>query len=88
MIDKINNNQIQDILEIATSKQPHSPTTSKVDADVSLQTDYASLLEKAIQNQQTDTISIQQAEKLLISGNLESPENILAAAENIIMFGI
>ncbi len=89
MIEKIDANQIPDILEKSPSKQSDSvktPTNDGVDA--SLQVNYASLIEKANQTSQTDSMAVQRAEELLLSGQLESPENIRAAAEDIIKFGI
>ena len=89
MIEKIDANQIPDILGKSSSKQPDSaktPTNNGVDA--SLQVNYASLIEKAKQSSQTDSKAVQRAEELLLSGQLESPENIRAAAEDIIAFGI
>ena len=89
MIEKIDPNQIRDILEKPSSKQPDcdkTPPSNEVDA--SLQADYASLIEKAMQAPGADAEVVQQAQELLLSGQLESSENIRAAAENIIKFGI
>ena len=89
MIEKINSNRIQDLLGKSLSEQPGSTgAASNNDADVSLQVDYASFIDKAAQIQQTDTKAVQRAQELLLSGQLESPENIQAAAENIVDFGI
>ncbi|GAH66029.1 unnamed protein product, partial [marine sediment metagenome] len=63
-----------------------TPTNNGVDA--SLQVNYASLIEKAKQTSQTDSKTVQLAQELLLSGQLESPENIRAAAEDIVKFGI
>ncbi|MHC4570556.1 MAG: hypothetical protein ACYS0C_00570 [Planctomycetota bacterium] len=86
---KIDTNQIQEILEKLSSRQPNSakPLTNN-DADASLQANFSSLIDEASQPTQTDTKAVQQAQKLLLSGQLETPENIRAAAENIIKFGI
>jgi hypothetical protein len=89
MIEKIDANQIPDILGKSSSKQPGSaktPPNNEVDA--SLQVNYASLIEKAKQTSQTDPKAVQRAQELLSSGQLESPEKIRAAAEDIVMFGI
>ena len=89
MIEKIDTNQIQELLGKSSSKQT-DPAKAFPDngADVSLQVDYASFINKAIQTPQTDTNAVQRAQELLLSGQLESPENIQAAAENIAEFGI
>lgn len=89
MIDKIDNNQIQDFWEKPSSVQPNSvENLPNDDADASLQVDYASLIDKAVHIQQTDAEAVQRAQELLSTGQLESPENIQAAAENIVEFGI
>jgi hypothetical protein len=86
---KIDTNGIQDFLENSPSKQLNSARAlSNSDTDASLWVDYASLIDKAMQIQHTDTDAVQQAQELLLSGQLEAPENVQAAAENIIRFGI
>jgi len=55
---------------------------------VDVQVDYGSLIEKAMQEPQTDAQIVQKARYLLMSGELESPERIRKAAENIVEFGI
>jgi hypothetical protein len=89
MIEKIDTNQIQELPGKSSPKQP-DPARAFTDngADVSLQVDYASFINKATQIPQTDTNAVQRAQELLLSGRLESPENIQAAAENIAEFGI
>lgn len=89
MIEKIDANQIPDILKKSPSKQPDSAKTPPNNGvDASLQVNYASLIEKANQTSQTDSEAVQRAQELLLSGQLESPENTRAAAEDIITFGI
>lgn len=89
MIEKIDNNQISDILNESSPKKPTPPKASTdTEADASLQVNYDSLIEKAKEIPQEDTTAVQQAQQLLMSDQLESPENIREAAENIIEFGI
>jgi len=89
MIEKVDGNQIQDILAKSSLNQPDSAKSlTNSDTDASLQLDNASLIEKAIQLILTDEKTVEQAEKLLSSGRLDSPQNIQQAAENIINFGI
>lgn len=89
MIEKINNNQIPDILKESSAKQPDSSGVSiNSEADASLQVSYDSLIEKAKQTPPEDANAVQHAKEILLSGQLESPENIRAAAENIVKFGI
>ncbi len=89
MIEKINNNQVPDILKESSSRQPE-PSGDPVDnqVDASLQVTYDSLIEKAKEMPAEDTDAVERARRLLLSGRLESPENIRAAAENIAEFGI
>lgn len=89
MIEKIDPNQIQGFLEKSSSRQPDSANAiPDKDVDISLQVDYAPLINKAMQIPQADAQAVQRAQELLLSGRLESPENIRAAAENIISFGV
>jgi hypothetical protein len=89
MINKINNNQIQNIQDKSLAKQyPEPAKTAPNNADISLQVDHVSLMEKALQVPQDDTTAVEKAKKLLESGELENIENIRTAAENIIKFGI
>ena len=67
---------------------PSEAVPNKNEEDVSLQVDYAPLIDKAMQTPQPDDTAVQQAKQLLLSGRLDTPENIRAAAENIIMFGV
>ena len=89
MIEKINNNQVPDILKESSSRQPE-PSGDPVDnqVDASLQVTYDSLIEKAKELPPQDADAVERARRLLLSGELESPENIRAAAENIAKFGI
>ena len=87
MIEEINNGQIQ-----AAGEKPLSNTSNQAksvpenDADLSLQVNYASLINSAAQTE--DNNSVQQARQLLLSGQLVTLENIQEAAENIINLGI
>jgi hypothetical protein len=89
MIEKINNNNINDFVEKPPPNQPNpAGHLAGKDDDVRVQVDCASLIEKAMQPPQTDADAVQQARELLLSGQLETPENIRQAAENIIKFGV
>jgi len=89
MIEKVDTNQIHNLLEKPSSRMPGStPAHAGDDADVSVQVDYASFIDTALQTPKTDSQAVEKARQLLLSGQLESPENIKQAAENIITFGI
>jgi len=89
MINKIDARQIQDVLARSASKQTSSAKSlTDSGVDISLQINYASLVDKAMLSQRTDAEVVQHARELLQSGLLESPENVRAAAENIVKFGV
>jgi hypothetical protein len=89
MIDKIGSND-QPLIESGSSTgQPNPPGALQGnDVDVSIQVNYASLVDKAMQPPKTDDKLIQQARELLLSGKLESEDIIEGAAENIFKYGI
>lgn len=88
-MEKIDTNQIPDFWEKSLPRQsePAKAVPNNNKADASLQVDYASLLEKAKNVPEADAKAVLRAQELLLSGQLESSENIRAAAENIIKFG-
>lgn len=89
MIDKIDANQIGEILEKSAAQLPDPNNIRTSDTtDASLQADFASLIENAAQPPQTDANDVQRARELLESGQLDTPQNIIAAAQNIAEYGI
>ncbi len=88
MIEKININR--PLIEPGSpSGQPNSSgALPGNDMDVDVQVDYGSLIEKAMQEPQTDAQTVQKARDLLLSGELDSPERVRKAAKNIVEFGI
>jgi len=89
MIDKIDANQIRETLEKSAAQLP-DPNSSPVNnrTDASLQADFASLVENAGQPPQTNAQTVQRARELLASGQLDTPQNIRAAAQDIVDYGI
>ena len=88
MINKIDNNQ-RLIEPGAASGQANQPRPlPRSGDDVSVQVDYASLIEQALQGPQDEALVIQKARDLLLSGELESPRNIREAAQNILDLGV
>jgi hypothetical protein len=88
MIPEINANQ-RLIESGASSTQSNSAgALPDNDADVSVQVDYASLIEEAIQTPEADTQAVRRARELLLSGELESSIYAFEAAGNIATFGI
>ncbi len=89
MIEKIDNSKIQETLEKASPRQPGPmKSVQKDNADVSVQVNYASLIEQATKPLQTDAEVISQVKKLLTSGQLLSSEKVQEAAKNIVSCGI
>ncbi|RKY24910.1 MAG: hypothetical protein DRP62_02625 [Planctomycetota bacterium] len=88
-MEKIDTNQIPDFWEKSLPRQSEpAKAVPNNKADASLQSNYASLLEKAKNIPEADAKTAQRAQELLLSGQLESFENIRAAAENIVKFGV
>ena len=89
MIEQIGTNS-QPLFESGSSTgQPIPPGALRGnDVDVSIQVNYASLVEKAMQPPQTDDQRVQQARELLLTGKLESEEIIKGAIENILLYGV
>jgi hypothetical protein len=73
-----------------SSAMQSSPSNipAKIGLDASLQVSYDSLIEQAKQIPPEDASIVQQARELLSSGQLDNTENIRAAAEAIVKFGI
>jgi hypothetical protein len=86
---KIDTNGIQDFLEKSAPGQfDASKTRPSDEGDASLRISYASLIDQAMQDAETDVDAIQQAQELLLSGELDNPDNARTAAEDIIKFGL
>ncbi len=84
MLEKIDNNQVPGILKESSSKQTDpSKVPASNEGDASLQVSYDSLIEQAKQIPPEDTNAVQKARQLLLSGQLDNPENVREAAENI-----
>lgn len=89
MIEKIENNQVPNILKKSSPMQSGpSNTPAKTGLDASLQVSYDSLIEQAKQIPLENASVVQRARELLLSGQLDKPENIRAAAEAIVKLGI
>jgi hypothetical protein len=90
MIEKINNNNnIPDYMDKPTPKQTNTTGAhADIDADVSVDVNYASFIEKANQIQETDVQAVRRARELLQSGRLDNREFYKQAAEYIIKFGV
>jgi len=89
MIEQIGSNN-QPLIESGSSTgQPNTPGALRGnDVDVSIQVNYASLIDKAMQPPKTDNQRVQQARELFLSGRLESDDIIEGAVKNLLQYGI
>lgn len=88
MIEKINGEQRQRFVEKGEqNKTPVSNTRPNEGPDATLQADFGALLEK-VKNIPDDSAAVEKARQLLNSGQLDSPENLRQAAENILKQGV
>ena len=89
MIDKIGPNNQPLIESGLSSGQPNLPGALRGnDVDVSVQVDYASLVDKAMQPPETDNQKVQWAREMLLSGELYSEKIIREAIDNMLKYGI
>jgi hypothetical protein len=89
MIEQIGTNSQPFIESGSSTAQPIPPGAKRgSDVDVSVQVNYASLVDKAMQPPETDDQQVQRARELLLSGGLESEDIIKGAIENILLYGI
>jgi osmotically-inducible protein OsmY len=89
---------IRDSMESANLRTKQADSASVGNAgpsrdplDVSLQVDYGTLIEEAKSAEadpRADAEAVTEARELLLSGQLETPENIRSAAENIVRLGV
>ena len=88
MIENIKTNQYP-IEPGAPLNQPHSGyALPDNDTDVSVQVDHANLIKKALQIPESNPEQIEKARELLLTGELDSPANILRAAQNLYNYGV
>ena len=88
MIDKIEIHQ--SLFDSAASTKPAKTGPAHTDnsTDVTFHLDNADLINKALQIPESDPLHVERARELLLSGQLESPENFLEAAQNLYDFGV
>ncbi|OQA02500.1 MAG: hypothetical protein BWY69_01053 [Planctomycetes bacterium ADurb.Bin401] len=88
MIDKIDNNKVSDIVkDLAKQSQPLNRSVADL-ADASLQISNESLISKVNEIPSENTNAVEQAKKLIAAGQLDTPDNIKAAAQSILKFGV
>ncbi|OHB62239.1 MAG: hypothetical protein A2168_02245 [Planctomycetes bacterium RBG_13_50_24] len=89
MIEQIGANN-QPLIESGSSAGQTNPNRALQgnDVDVSIQVNYAFLIDKAMQPPETDDQLIRQARELLLSGKLDSDDIIEGAVKNLLQYGI
>ena len=86
MIEKIEYNQP---LQGASSIVPNAKKAVKDnEQDVTVNVDYSTLIDKAIQSSQEDSQLIEKARESIRTGEIDSFANIREAAKNMFSFGI
>jgi arginine utilization protein RocB len=102
MIDKLNNNQIPEgalntnrgvsgashNVKPGAASQVNTQTNTDTTQDASLQVSFDSLIEQAKQAPSTDASAVTRAKELIASGQLDTPQNILQAVQNILKYGV
>jgi len=101
MINKLDNNQISEgamntrkgVLGATQTVTHDSPQVSPQNGldntqDASLQVSFDSLIEQAKQAPAEDGSAVTRAKALIASGQLDTPENIQQAAQNILKYSI
>jgi len=88
MIDKIDIKPIPELPAKPTAKQSESNETTSSTADATLEVNYETLIKKAMEIPESDATQVEKAKELIASGELESINNIRAAAKDIIDLGV
>ena len=88
MLEKVNLNQIQHIQGEVSRTQAESKKACEKTGNCVSNIDFDGLVAQAQSSVNDNTEAVAKAKELLNSGQLDSKENILKAAENIIKYGI
>lgn len=88
MINKINNNNIQNIFNRPENSKGHEKQAKSLTDTGMVQLQSVEVIEKAKNISEINMTSVEKAKQLLNSGQLDKPENIRQAAKNMIDFGI
>jgi hypothetical protein len=88
MIEKIDNNQVPDVMKDISKQSGPSAQKANNQPDAALQITHQEIIEQAGQLPAEDINAVEQARKLILSGQLDTPENIRAAAQALAKFGV
>lgn len=88
MINHINKSLVQGMQAKAAQKKGQNERSHKSDEpDATLQIRYAPMIAKAIGTPAADAEAVKVARQMLANGDLDRPEVIREAAENLVDFG-
>lgn len=89
MIHNIDANRVGQIMGQASMPTPDPVNTRQTSqADAALHVSFGDLINQAKDSAQADAAAVEEARELLLSGKLTSPENVQAAAQNMLSFGV
>jgi len=89
MINHINTSLVQGTAAKATQKKGQGERSKKsAEPDATLQIRYAPMIAKAIGTPAVDADAVKAAQQMLASGELDRPETIREAAQNLIDYGL
>jgi ribosome-binding protein aMBF1 (putative translation factor) len=90
MIENIHNRQVSHLMDNKSVLPQSDPAgrRHRDDSHATLQVNFGDMVRRAREASDVEAQALERARELLASGRLTSPENIRAAAENIVTFGI
>ena len=92
MLDKIDITQITGMKAEPGTNPRNSdritPEAKNNQEDVSLHTEYSGLIKEGLNTTETNPQAVEQAQKLMAEGLLDTPENIAEAAINMLNYGM
>ena len=89
MIENVNASLIPEMSPKPPQKRASGARSEgKAGADATVQVKYSALINKALHSDVPDDEAVERAKKLLLSGQLDTPENVRQAAANLIQYGI
>jgi hypothetical protein len=87
MINNITPNTPGSGLEPSKKTDPTGPEPTDT-SDATVRSEYASIINKALETEELDLLAVQKAKEALDAGLIDTPENVRDAADNILRYGI
>lgn len=89
MINHINTSLVQGMqAKAAQKKESGERSNRRTEPDATLQVRYAPVIAQAIKTPVADAEAVKAAQEMLAKGELDKPEVIRQAAENMVRYGI